>query len=136
MRERSSAVRNIEALFTHGSVYTLPDGVPVVAMWCHFAEQPQWWFVEQLPDGRLGHPAVTVMPNGSVWNYSLEPDASHPEICIPYPSDLTIEDLRPADAPLPTHVGGVIAAAWLALSVDDIYSTLVGAATTAWQMIA
>jgi hypothetical protein len=68
-----------------------------------------------------------------MWNYILEPDSAHPEVCVPYPSDLTVEDLHPACAPFPTHIGGIIAAAWLALSVDDLWFTLVDAAS-AWQI--
>jgi hypothetical protein len=126
-------VQDIKTLFTHRSVYVLPDGTHIVALWVEFVEQPRWWFVEQLPDGRLGNLTVTVMPNGSVWNYRLEPDALYPEVCVPYPSDLTIADFRKANAPSHNRVpriGNILVAL---LSLDALWCSLVDTAAI-WQM--
>jgi hypothetical protein len=132
-------MQDITTFFTHHSVYQLPDRTQVVAVWITFVDQPRWWFVEQLPDGRLSNLVATVMPNGSVWNYSLEPDASNPELCVPYPSDLTIEDFTPIEPDdrrnnNRTHAGKLLTTVWCLLSIDDAWRTIIDSAAV-WQAI-
>ncbi len=83
--------------FTHRAVYTLPESTHVVALWTELNEQPRWWFVAEQgrTPGVWGDLQVVVYPNGSVYNYVPEPAQGKPEVFIPVPSDLCIDDLRP-----------------------------------------
>ena len=85
--------------FTHRAVYTLPDSTHVVALWTELNEQPRWWFVAEQgrTPGVWGDLQVVVYPNGSVYNYVPEPAQGKPEVFIPVPSDLCIDDLRPVN---------------------------------------
>jgi hypothetical protein len=90
-------VEQFRTQFTHKAVYTLPDGTNVVALWTELNEQPRWWFVAEQgrTPGVWGDLQLVVYPNGSVYNYVPEPAQGKPEVFIPVPSDLCIDDLRP-----------------------------------------
>jgi hypothetical protein len=77
----------------------------------------------------VGYLVIVVRQDGEIWNYALEPSASNPELCVPYPSDMTIEDLRPVDshARMPGYlarVGRILLTIWCLSSVDDMWYLL------------
>lgn len=91
-------MEHAESWFMHKAVYTLPDGTRVVALWTEVGDRPRWWFVAeqgQIP-GRWGGLKLVVYPDARVYNYVPEPDQEHPEVYIPQPSDLCVEDIQVA----------------------------------------
>jgi len=100
-------VESFQAWFTHKGVYVLPDGTPVIALWTELGDRPRWWFVAQqgqLP-GRWGELQLVVYENGSIYNYTPEMDGAYPAVYIPYPSDLCVEDINPAESGLRQDTG-------------------------------
>lgn len=93
---------SIQTWFTHKAVYMLPDGTRVIALWTELGEQPRWWFVAEQgrTPGVWGDLQLVVYPNGSVYNYVPEPKQGNPEVFIPVPSDLCIDDLHPVTCAL------------------------------------
>jgi hypothetical protein len=85
-----------QSLFNHKGIYTLPDGTPIVALWTELDDRPRWWFVAQ--EGRIpglrGDLEIVVYPNRAIFNFVPEPSRERPDVLIPVPSDLCIEDLR------------------------------------------
>jgi hypothetical protein len=99
-----------QSLFNHKGIYTLPDGTSIVALWTELDERPRWWFVAQqgrIP-GRQGDLEIVVYPNGAIYNFVPEPNHESPDVYIPVPSDLCIEDLQPhrEDAQIIRSTGG------------------------------
>lgn len=90
-------MEQFQTWFTPKAVYMLPDGTRVVALWTELGEQPRWWFVAEQgrTSGVWGDLQLVVYPNGSFYNYVPEPNHEQPELFIPMPSDLCIDDLRP-----------------------------------------
>lgn len=88
-------MKDFKTLFVHKGVYQLPDGTRVIALWTELGDCPRWWFVAEqgrIP-GAWGDLQCVVYENGRVYNYQLEMDGDYPSLCIPYPSDLSIEDI-------------------------------------------
>jgi hypothetical protein len=116
-----------EAWFTEGACYVLPDDTPIIARYCEIGQQQRWWLVTA-DDKRI---VAAVYPNGSVWNYQPWPSEDYPSVFLPQRSDLSIEDLRPAEpgSALPhwlARTGNLLAFAWIVDGIGDI----IGVAST------
>jgi hypothetical protein len=88
-------VDDFKTWFVHKGIYQLPDGMRVIAVWTELGDRPRWWFAAE--EGRIpglwGDLQFVVYENRRLYNYQLKMDGGYPSLCIPYPSDLCIEDI-------------------------------------------
>ena len=79
-------------LFTHGEIYLLPDDTQVRALLYNMEGLMLEWIFEDLGGIRK----IGVLPNGRIIGYIATGSDQFGLLYETHPTDMTIEDLRPA----------------------------------------